>query len=289
MARSVSKRPTKSRNLQKNKKSVDYVEIKLDESVVKLVGILVIGIIAVVALFVYAKVHTPANGGIQIKEQNEAQAQKAPSFIGDAPVLGDKDAKVTIFEYSDYECPFCRRHDMQTFPQIKSEYIDTGKVKYVAKNFIAVPSHSPIAEPTAYAAYCVYKTAGNEAFWRFKEDVVKAFEQGTDGISADSDKRAQDQKKLYEGLRNVAKKAGVNLDEYDKCMSNKTEAEKYVKADQDYVMSKIAPVFPNGVGTPMFVICKTPKNDKAECTGEVIMGAYPFENFKQAIDALLNE
>jgi len=56
-------------------------------------------------------------------------------LAGDAPFKGKADAPVTIIEFSDYECPFCARFFTQTESQIDKDYVDTGKVKFVFKDF----------------------------------------------------------------------------------------------------------------------------------------------------------
>ncbi|MEE8492934.1 MAG: thioredoxin domain-containing protein, partial [Nitrospirales bacterium] len=55
--------------------------------------------------------------------------------ISGSPTMGKKDAPVTVVEFSDYQCPFCRRFFQTTLPKIKEEYIDTGKVRYVFRDF----------------------------------------------------------------------------------------------------------------------------------------------------------
>ncbi|MBL7058898.1 thioredoxin domain-containing protein [Candidatus Pacearchaeota archaeon] len=72
--------------------------------------------------------------------------------IGDSPVKGDSNAPVTIVEFSDYECPYCGRHFAQTYPQLLSEYVDTGKVKMVFKDF-PLNFHAK-AQKAAEAARC---------------------------------------------------------------------------------------------------------------------------------------
>ncbi len=285
---------TSSVSTKQSAKQVEYIELKVDESVVKLVGILVLGVLGVVALLVYGKKYNANQSGagqVKIEQAGNRQQDNKPSvvtsYIGNSPVLGKKDAKVTIFEYGDYECPFCRRHEVQTFPKIKKEYIDTGKVKYVAKNFIAVDGHRPSAIPAAYAAMCVYKVAGNDAFWKFRESMVDAYENGKYGIPSDALKRLQNPNLVKKGLREIAKNIGVNLAKYDACLKDTKSLQKEFNEDQNYVMNKIAPNVTGGVGTPMFVVCKSPKDNKTECKGTVIMGAYPFDTFKKTIDALL--
>jgi len=72
--------------------------------------------------------------------------------IGDSPVKGDANAPVTIVEFSDYECTYCGRHFSQTYGQIVSEYVDTGKVKMVFKDF-PLNFHAK-AQKAAEAARC---------------------------------------------------------------------------------------------------------------------------------------
>ena len=82
-------------------------------------------------------------------------------YVEGAPSLGDKDARVTLIEFSDYQCPFCGRQFRQTFPQILNDYVKTGKVKYVFRDFPLDPIH-PAAFKAAEAAHC----AGDQGkFW----------------------------------------------------------------------------------------------------------------------------
>ena len=85
----------------------------------------------------------------------------APLNLEGAPVLGRADAPVTMIEFSDFECPFCQRYSSSVFPEIKREYIDTGKLRYVFMDFPLEQIH-PNSRRAAEAAYC----AGQQsAFW----------------------------------------------------------------------------------------------------------------------------
>lgn len=90
---------------------------------------------------------------------------------GHLPGLGNKDAKVTIVEFSDFECPFCRRFFTETFSQIKKEYIDTGKVVTYYRHY-PLPFH-PLAQPFALASECANEQG---KFWEFHDKIFK--EQG---------------------------------------------------------------------------------------------------------------
>jgi protein-disulfide isomerase len=76
-------------------------------------------------------------------------------FIGvdDDPVLGDAGAKVTIIEFGDYQCPSCRMFWKDVEPRLKKDYVDTGKVKLVFRDFPIVQIH-PEAMLAAMAVNC---------------------------------------------------------------------------------------------------------------------------------------
>lgn len=85
--------------------------------------------------------------------------------VGDLPVLGKENAKVTLIEFSDYQCPFCGRHFTQTELDLIKEYIDTGKVKFYYRDFPLSQIH-PGAEKGAEAARC----AGDQnKYWQFHD------------------------------------------------------------------------------------------------------------------------
>lgn len=101
----------------------------------------------------------------------DPQATRATVDVGRLPSFGDKNAKVTIVEFSDFECPFCRRFFVDTFPQIKKEYIDTGKVVMYYRHF-PLDFH-PLANPFAQASECANDQG---KFWEFHDKIFE--EQG---------------------------------------------------------------------------------------------------------------
>ncbi|PIZ82716.1 hypothetical protein COX97_03340 [Candidatus Pacearchaeota archaeon CG_4_10_14_0_2_um_filter_05_32_18] len=92
--------------------------------------------------------------------------------IGDSPVLGDPDAPVTVVEFSDFQCPFCGRFYSDALASIKTQYIDTGKVKLVFKDFPLTSIH-PMAQPAAEAARCVRKQGCYASNKRLAEGKLK--------------------------------------------------------------------------------------------------------------------
>ncbi|MEK6907352.1 MAG: thioredoxin domain-containing protein, partial [Nanoarchaeota archaeon] len=81
--------------------------------------------------------------GGTVRNNDQGNSPQAPSLptgpvdvsADDDPALGDKNAPVLIIEFSDFQCPFCSRFREQTFDQIKTNYIDTGKVRFVYRDF----------------------------------------------------------------------------------------------------------------------------------------------------------
>src|SRR3989344_2071642 len=119
----------------------------------------------------------------------------------DDPVIGDKDAKVTIIEFSDFQCPFCSRFREQTFDQLKKEYIDTGKVKFVYRDFPLESIH-PNALKAAEASECADDQG---KFWEYHDILFSKQDEWSqsDGIS---------KFKVY------AKDLSLDTSKFDKCL-----------------------------------------------------------------------
>jgi len=166
----------------------------------------------------------------------------------DDPFLGDEDAPVTIIEFSDYQCPFCKRFWSETLPLIKSEYIDTGKVKLVYRDFPLTRIHSQ-AQGAAEAAECVRKQGGDGAYFEYHD---KLFENQQ--LLSDSNF------KLW------ATELGYNIDE---CLDSGEFTSEVLK---DIADAQTA----GGSGTPYFVV-----------NGVPLSGAQPFSAFQQIIEAEL--
>ncbi len=187
---------------------------------------------------------TSGSTGNVVQQLPGKQAAVTVSEDDDA-ILGDKDAPVTIIEFSDYECPFCGRHFQQTYPRIKANYIETGKVKLVFRDFPL--SFHPTALPAAIAAECVREKGGNEAYWKM-HDLIYQNQQELSVVN----------------LKKWAQSIGYDI---GSCLDSK----KYEKE----VQKDMADGSNAGVsGTPAFFINK-----------KLISGACPYDTFEQAIKA----
>ena len=189
----------------------------------------------------------------------EGQQEPVPSsnepiqklFINedDDPVLGDKDAPVTIVSFEDFQCPFCGRAFKETFPLLKKDYIDAGKVKYVYRDF-PLEFH-PEAQPAAEAAECADEEG---KFWEYHDEIYS--NQNLLGPV------------YYE---DAAEKLGLDILKFRACISEGRYRQE-VLDDYNYGASM-------GVtGTPTFFI-----------NGIKLVGALPYQEFKKIIEnELLN-
>jgi len=128
------------------------------------------------------------------------------------PYIGNPDAPVTMYEYSDYLCPFCERHSRQTFPALLESQIIPGNVKVVFIDFPIVSLH-PQAPLLAEAALCVAEQ-GAAAFWTMHD---KLFESRARFASAAS---------IEDILGELAGASGAELSQYDECMASDRQAAK---------------------------------------------------------------
>jgi len=184
--------------------------------------------------------------------QPSQEAPSAPSvdmneLIDDDAVKGDDDAPVTIVEWSDFECSFCARFYSQTYGQIVDEYIDTGKVKLVFRDY-PLGFHAN-AQKAAEATEC----AGEQGkFWEMHD---KLFEGGVKG-GVDS-------------FKQFAADLGLDTAAFNDCLDS-GEMEDEVK--KDMADGQAAGI----TGTPGFII-----------NGKLVKGAQPFANFETIIEAEL--
>jgi protein-disulfide isomerase len=178
---------------------------------------------------------------------------KTVDLMDDDPVKGLDDAPIVIIEFSDFQCPFCGRFYSQTLPQIKKEFIDTGKAQFVYRDFPISSIHSQ-AKPAALAAECANEQG---KFWEYHNKIF------------------ENQSNLSEeNLKKWAKEIGLNMTTFKSCFDSK----KYdSEVNKDFSDGQNAGVS----GTPTFFIGK--RNEEPQ----KIVGAQGFNVFKQAIDSLL--
>ena len=219
----------------------------------------VLGILLVVSIFTggfgVGKENSPTGAAV-VNNNNNQGNNNIPTGIVDVsadddPVLGEKDAPVTIIEFSDFQCPFCERFYSQTLEQIKTNYIDTGKVKLIYRDF-PLDSIHPMAQKAAEAAECADEQG---KYWEYHDKLFQNQEEWvTTGISK---------------LKEYAKGLSLDSSKFDKCLDDGKYADEVKKDFQDGAQAGVQ-------GTPSFFI-----------NGKQLSGAQPFAAFQQAIDAEL--
>lgn len=97
------------------------------------------------------------------------------------PSKGNANAKVAIVEFSDYECPFCKRYYNDTYKALVSEYVDTNKIQYVFRD-LPLTFHDPVATESAVAANCARAQGGDEAYFRYHDAIFERTQTNGRGI-----------------------------------------------------------------------------------------------------------
>ncbi|MBX4212184.1 DsbA family protein [Candidatus Pacearchaeota archaeon] len=189
------------------------------------------------------------NTGTQPAANLPAQGQKVEVNLGDSPREGNPNAKVTVVEFTDYQCPFCGRHYTDTYLQLKKNYIDTGKILYVLKDYPLSQIH-PEAQKAAEATRCVRDQKGDAGYLAMHDKIFS----NQASLSVDNEKK-------------WAREIGVNGAQFDSCLDSGKHT-KDVQDEQAYGATL-------GVqGTPSFFV-----------NGQPIEGAQPYSVFQQAIEA----
>lgn len=185
--------------------------------------------------------------------------------IDDDPVLGDKNAPLTLIEFSDYECPFCKRSFDQVLPEFKKNYIDSGKLKLVYRDFPL--SFHANAEKEAEAAECARTQGDDITYFKFHDQIfTKTTANGT-GLALTQ-------------LPVIAESLGLDVAKFNQCLDSdkfKSEVEKDIADGKNAGVS----------GTPSWFIGKSSSDGIID--GTIIVGAQPFSAFKDVIDKMLSE
>lgn len=242
----------------------------------KLVPILTVALVVAAFLVgsLYTKVQMLEKGGVQAQGQinnlqpaaaaQPQQPTKGVASIDNDPVLGDKNAPVTIVEFSDYECPFCKRHFDDTFPQLVEKYVKPGKVKIVYRDF-PLSFHDPMATKEAVAANCAGEQGGDKKYFEFHDEIFKRTTSNGNGLNDDK-------------IKTIASDLGLNMSKFTACLSDPAQTEEVKKDIADGTAAGAS-------GTPSFIVGKTTSN--GEISGDLVVGAQPFAAFQAVIDPML--
>lgn len=187
---------------------------------------------------------------LQPKSEKPAPTPAAPKAFLDEPAKGAENAPVTIIEFADFKCGFCLRHFMQTLPILEEEYIETGTVRYVYRNFPILGVQSRWA---ALAGECAHEQG---RFWEYHHRLFTLVQEGQGNF-------------IRSQLKSVASELGLDSVRFGNCL----DSSKYLdEVQEDLMAGRTAGV----TGTPAFLI-----------NGELLVGAQPIDVFRQKIEEAL--
>ncbi len=181
------------------------------------------------------------------KKPKLKSSSENPAF--EENILGNKEATVTLIEYSSMTCPHCANFHKNALPELKKKYIETGKVKYIIREF-------PL-DVYATAAFMLARCAGKDKYFPLVEVL---YEQQSQWATENPVPK----------LLEISKQAGFTKESFEKCLSNK-ELEKNILKVRE-------------TGTKEYGVSSTPT---FFINGEKFTKAHSFENFQQTIDPLL--
>jgi len=191
------------------------------------------------------------------------QFQHVSVSIDDDTYLGNiETAKVAIVEFTDYQCPYCQRHFMQTQDQIIKNFVDTGEAIYVFRDMPLPQLHS-YAMRRAQAAECAKLQGGDEAFIKYHEAMFN--------IESPSD--AAD-------LAAIAEDLGLDGAKLLACVDNGDTLDEVQKDIMDGQAAGVQ-------GTPGFVVGTLGKDGIVK--GSLVAGAYPYSAFEEVINSYLEQ
>ena len=165
--------------------------------------------------------------------------------MGSGPTLGSASAPVTIIEFSDFQCSFCKRFWAETLAKLKEGYINTGKARFFYRHFAILGKHS---EQAALASECA---AEQGKFWEYHDQLFK--NQG--GLAFTEAK-----------LKQYARDIGLNVGVFGTCLGNGKYKEKVER-------ETAAAANLGGRGTPFFIVNQRP-----------LVGAQPYAVFQKMIE-----
>ncbi len=209
---------------------------------------------------------------------DQAQTIVVPPIGTRDVVMGNKDAKVTLIEYGDYQCPFCGRFFTQVEPNLIEDYVNTGKVKFVYRDLAFL---GPESIASAEAAEC---SKDQNKFWQFHDALY------TEEIKDGEEHNGNLNRDLFIKL---AKQVGMNTNDFVKCYDGKkySEAvENSVQTSQKTGINSTPTSFITRATSEVASFIKlSPTLDAKEKNGngQEISGAQPFSAFISVIDALL--
>jgi protein-disulfide isomerase len=189
-------------------------------------------------------IKTPTNISANLNVEN---------LIGFNPPLGNPDAPVKIIEFSDFQCPFCRKLHFESFKKIKEEYIDKGLVVFYYRDFAFL---GPESVQASLASKCARE---QNKFWEYVDILFK--DQAGENVGGFS----------KENLIKFAEELNLDKEKFEKCLN---EGKYMSEIQQDLQAAQKLGVR----GTPYLII-----------NNDIVEGAYPYDYIKAIIEKYIKK
>ena len=203
-----------------------------------------------------------SNPELQFEENNPNQeisnAALAVFTANGSPYLGDENAPITLVEFGDYQCFFCNKFFHDTESSIVTNYVNTGKVKIIFKDFTII---GPDSISAANGAHCA---EDQEKFWEYHDELYNNWAGENNGWAS------------TDNLIKFAQNVGLNEDEFIQCMNDEKYQQRISASSNDARNLGIT-------GTPAFFIIG-PDNQITR-----IPGAQPYEVFSELFEEELKK
>lgn len=185
-----------------------------------------------------------------------------PVSVLTAPKIGSQTAPAGMIVFSDFECPFCAKFAVETWPELRKEYVDSGRLSVAFWQF-PIPELHPTAPLAAEASECA---ARQGKFWGFHDWLFSTAAKTKPGG-------------LNRGIhREAASSVGLDLSLFDACIAGQAQA----KVRADVAAAK-------GFGlhsTPLFFLGRNLADGSLQ-VGKIIKGARPLADFKESVESML--
>ncbi len=178
-------------------------------------------------------------------------------FKNGSPILGNPNAEITLIEFGDYQCHFCNVHFQNTEHKIFDEYVMTGKVNVIFKDYTIIGQDSVGA---AHAAHCASEQG---KFWEYHDILFTNWSGENNGWASN------------ENVLRFANEIGLDMDAFVECGMDKRYEQKIAASNEDAQKLGIT-------GTPAFYVISTNSQQV-----QTLSGAQPYEVFERVFNSML--
>lgn len=203
---------------------------------------IVVAVIAILAV----------GGFFVLRGRHAKPSVDTPAKASGTMTLGQKDAPITVVEYSDFQCPYCRIFARDIQPKLIEEYVDTGLVRFEWRNF---PIFGRFSSEAALGAFCA---DDQQAFWPYHDALFEVVGE----LSA--------RERNLDTLLAIADDIGLDVKTFRTCLETGRHADR---VRQNYEEGRAL----NIIGTPSFTV-----------NGMLLVGAQPLETWHRVFDSLLD-